>query len=174
MLDIRRVAIIGSGGAGKTTLARELGAKTGIPVIHLDRLYWSAGWVPTPREGWLERQREVLAQEGWIIDGNYGSTMALRLAAANTIIFLDTPRLRCLWRVLKRRLTYANRTCPDMGEGNPERLTGEFLRFVWNYPKQRPAILQRLAQLEDKRVVHLRGDRAVAQFLAAVRRPNPS
>lgn len=77
---MKRVAIIGSGGAGKTTLARALGAQTGIPVVHLDRLYWSAGWVPTPRETWLERQRAVLEQERWIIDGNYGPTLELPLS----------------------------------------------------------------------------------------------
>ncbi len=120
-LDIKRVAIIGPGGAGKTTLARKLGARTGLPVIHLDRLYWSKGWVPTPRETWLEHQREVLAQERWIIDGNYGSTMALLLAAADTVIFLDTPRLRCLWRVLERVLSYRPGTRPDMAEGCHER-----------------------------------------------------
>lgn len=166
---IKRVAIIGSGGAGKTTLARALGAKTGIPVVHLDRLYWRAGWVPTPHETWLERQRAVLEQECWIIDGNYGSTLALRLGAADTVIFLDTPRLRCLWRVFKRRLTYANQTRPDMSEGNPERLTGEFLRYVWSYPRtRRPAILQKLAGLRNTRVVQLRSDANIARFLKAL------
>lgn len=166
---MRRVAIIGSGGAGKTTLARELGRRTGLPVVHLDGLYWRAGWVPTPREAWLERQRAVLAQECWIVDGNYGATMDLRLGAADTVIFLDTPRLTCLWRAFKRRVSYWGRTRPDMAEGCPERLTGEFLRYIWDYPRtQRAAILRKLAQLENKRVVHLRGDRAVAQFLEAV------
>jgi adenylate kinase family enzyme len=121
--------------------------RTGIPVIHLDRLYWRAGWVPTPRETWLERQREVLAQEGWIIDGNYGSTMELRPVAADTVIFLDTPRLRCLWRVLKRVASYRSGTRPDMAEGCHERFDLEFLRWVWRHPvEQRPKILELLAR----------------------------
>lgn len=166
---MKRVAIIGSSGAGKTTLARTLGAKTGIPVVHLDRLYWSAGWVPTPHETWLERQRAALEQESWIINGNYGSTLDLRLEAADTVIFLDMPRRRCLWRVFKRRLAYANRTRPDMSEGNPERLTGEFLRYIWSYPRtRRPATLQKLVGLRDTRVVHLRSDADVARFLGAL------
>lgn len=166
---MKRVAIIGSGGVGKTTLARTLGAKTEIPVVHLDRLYWSAGWVPTPRETWLERQRAALEQESWIIDGNYGSTLDLRLEAADTVIFLDMPRRRCLWRVFKRRLAYANRTRPDMSEGNPERLMGEFLRYIWSYPRtRRPAILQKLVGLRDTRVVHLRSDADVVRFLGAL------
>lgn len=165
---MKRVAIIGSGGAGKSTLARELGLKTGLPVVHLDRLYWQAGWVPTPKNVWLERQHELLAQERWIIDGNYGSTMDLRLAVADTVIFLDTPRLRCLWRVFKRRLSFHNRTRPDMSAGNPERLTGEFLHFVWSYPSiHRPVVLKKLLGLKDKQVVHLRNNCDVATFLEA-------
>lgn len=164
---MKRVAIIGSGGAGKTTLARELSKPTGLPVIHLDRLYWNAGWVETSRDEWLERQNSFLAQEHWIVDGNYGSTMDLRLEAADTVIFLDLPRLRCLWRVFKRRLEYHDRSRPDMTEGCPERLTGEFLRFVWGYPKtRRPVILEKLGGLEGKQIIRLRSVREVETFLA--------
>ena len=164
---MKRVAIIGSGGAGKTTLARALGERTGLPVIHLDRLYWNTGWVETPHDEWLKRQNSLLAQERWIVDGNYGSTMDVRLAAADTVIFLDLPRLRCLWRVFKRRLRYHNRSRPDMNEDCPERLTWEFLRFVWTYPKtRRPVILEKLGRLGDKRVIRLWSVLEVEAFLA--------
>lgn len=171
---MKRVAIIGSGGAGKTTLARALREQTGLPVVHLDRLYWNAGWVETPRDEWLARQNEFLAQECWIVDGNYGSTMDVRLAAADTVIFLDTPRLRCLWRVFKRRLKYHNRSRPDMTEGCPERLTWEFVRFVWTYPEtRRPVILEKLGRLGDKQIVRLRNAGELKDFLAHLNaRPN--
>lgn len=163
---MKRVAIIGSGGAGKSTLARALSERTGLPVVHLDRLYWRPGWVATPHEAWAEQQRDLLTQEAWIIDGNYGSTLDGRLRAADTVVFLDTPRLVCLWRALKRRLRYTGRSRPDMREGCPERLTGEFLRWIWEYPKrQRPNILQKLARLEHKQVVRLRSRREVEAFL---------
>lgn len=163
---MRRIAIIGSGGAGKTTLARALSERTGLPVVHLDRLYWNAGWVATPQDVWLREQQKLLAQEAWIIDGNYGSTMAVRLSAADTVVFLDTPRLRCLWRVVKRRWQYHRRSRPDMNRGCEERLTGEFLRWIWDYPKrQRPKILQKLSGLENKQVVRLRTRRDVNTFL---------
>lgn len=163
---MKRVAIIGSGGAGKSTLARALSERTGLPVVHLDRLYWRPGWVATPHEAWAEQQRDLLTQEAWIIDGNYGSTLDGRLRAADTVVFLDTPRLVCLWRALKRRLRYTGRSRPDMREGCPERLTGEFLRWIWEYPKrQRPNILQKLARLEHQQVVRLRSRREVEAFL---------
>ena len=169
---MKRVAVIGSGGAGKSTLTLKLSAKTGLPVVHLDRLYWREGWVPVSKEVWLELQYDLLTRERWIIDGNYGSTMDLRLAAADTVIFLDTPRLVCLWRVFKRWLhrhyQTHNRTRPDMTAGNPERLTGEFLRFVWSYPKQKPALPEKLGRLEYARVVHLRTNRDVRCFLKTI------
>jgi adenylate kinase family enzyme len=175
-LEIKRVAIVGSGGAGKSTLALALSETLDLPVIHLDKHYWQAGWVPTPKDAWLERQRQLVAQERWIIDGNYGSTMDLRLAAADTVIFLDTPRLRCVQRVLKRTLSYRPGTRPDMAAGCHERFDLEFLRWVWRYPaEQRPKILEMLARQRSKKtVIHLKSDREVAALLDAVRRSSPT
>jgi adenylate kinase family enzyme len=164
--SMKRIAIIGSGGAGKTTLALALERKTGIPALHLDRLYWKAGWVATAPEDWLKIQGNLLERPRWIIDGNYGSTLDMRLAAADTVVFLDMPRLLCLWRALKRGLRYAGRSRPDMTEGCPERVTGEFLRWIWRYPlERRPVILEKLAALKDKRVVRLRTRHDVGAFL---------
>lgn len=169
---MKRVAIIGSGGAGKTTMARALSEHTGLPVVHLDKLYWKPGWTPTPHDVWQQHHHQLLAQDSWIIDGNYGATMELRLSAADTVIFLDTPRLLCLWRVLKRSLErrFSSRQATDVPEGCPERLTHEFLRWIWNYPKsRRPALLQKLSSLKGKRVVRLRSRREVATFLRGCR-----
>lgn len=64
------------------------------------------------------------------MDGNYRDTMEMRLLAADAAVFLDAPRSLCLWRVFKRRLSYAGRTRPDMGEGCPERLSADFVRYI--------------------------------------------
>ncbi len=79
---MKRIAIIGPGGAGKSTLARQIGAKTGLPVIHLDAHYWHEGWVETPKEEWAQAVRELAEGEAWVMDGNYGGTMEIRLPAA--------------------------------------------------------------------------------------------
>ncbi len=71
---VKRVAVVGSGGAGKSTLARELGQRTGIPVIHLDEHFWKPGWVATAAEEWRAVQNDLLAADCWIVDGNYGGT----------------------------------------------------------------------------------------------------
>jgi adenylate kinase family enzyme len=167
---MERVLIIGSGGAGKSTLARRLGAATGLPVIHLDAYYWQPGWVEAPGEQWRERAARLAARRRWIMDGNYGGTLGLRLEACDTVIFLDTPRLVCLGRVLVRRLRYHKRTRPDMADQCPERLTRAFVRWIWTYPgRRRPGILRRLSAVEErKRVMILRSSREVEAFLASL------
>src|SRR5687767_8178275 len=86
-----RVMIVGNGGAGKSTLARALGERTGLPVVHLDALYWQPGWVEPPREEWRATQRQQLAGSDWIADGNYGGTMEERLRLADAVVLLDHP-----------------------------------------------------------------------------------
>ena len=87
-----RVLVVGSGGAGKSTFARELGARRGLPVVHLDRLYRRPPWTETPPDEWQEVVQSVVADERWVIDGNYSGTLELRLGAADTAILLDVPR----------------------------------------------------------------------------------
>lgn len=142
---MKKIVLIGSGGAGKSTLAKQLGEKLNIEVTHLDARFWQSGWVATPKDEWTKIQKEIVSKDKWIVDGNFGGTMDLRLENADTIIFLDFPRFLCLSRVIKRRIIYHNRTRPDMGENCPEKLDFEFLKWIWNYPKQkRPAIIEKL------------------------------
>ncbi len=167
----RRIMIIGSGGAGKSTLARQLGERLGLPVIHLDREHWQPGWVEPPRAEWEARVAELVAGERWIIDGNYGGTVGLRLAAADTVIFLDFPRVLCVWRVVQRFLAYRGRSRPDMTPGCPEQLDAEFLRWIWHvFPrKTRPTILNLLTEHGAGKSIHiLRTPRQVAALLASM------
>lgn len=169
---MRRILVIGSGGSGKSTLAKALGAKLELPVIHLDAHFWHPGWISTPSEEWRAHVADLLTGDAWIIDGNYGNTLDQRLAACDTVIFLDLPRIVCLWRVIKRALKYRGRSRPDMSPGCPERLSWEFVGWVWSYPsRRRPDIVRRLAALPSRtRVVHVRSTRGVAALLAPLAR----
>ena len=93
-----RVLVDGMMGSGKSTFARALAARTGLPVIHLDVHYWKPGWVRPSDDEWRYRQRALLAGEAWIIDGNYNETLALRLERAETVVFLDTSWWLCASR----------------------------------------------------------------------------
>ncbi len=164
---MRRIMIIGCGGAGKSTLARHLGRMLDLPVIHLDREHWQAGWREPPRAWWAGRVRELVNRPTWIIDGNYGGTNDERLTAADTVIFLDFPRWLCLWRVVKRRIQYHRRTRPDMAAGCPEQLDWAFLRWIWTYrAHQRPDILRKLeAHRRHKRIIVLSNPAQARRFL---------
>lgn len=159
--------IIGSGGAGKSTLARQLGEILELPVIHLDAEYWNAGWQPTAKDKWQEIIQRLIQQDAWIMDGNYGGTIDLRLPVADTVIFLDLPRSLCLWRVVKRRWQYAGTTRPDVAAGCPEQLNWEFLNWIWTYPtRRRGSILAKLNQLEsNQQVLIFRSPSQVRQFV---------
>lgn len=122
---MQRVAIIGSCGAGKSTLARSLGEKLSLPIIHLDSYYWRSQWQEIDSAKWLEIQQELVKGDRWIIDGNYASTLDMRLAAADTVIWLDFSRYLCLWRVFQRYLQYAGKVRPDMATECPEKLNWE-------------------------------------------------
>jgi adenylate kinase family enzyme len=163
----QRIAIIGPSGSGKSTLARHLGKRLDLPVIHLDAHFWSAGWVESDKSQWRATVGTLAAAEHWIIDGNYSSTMDLRLPRAETIIFLDYPRWLCLLRVLRRWLTYYGDSRPDLPPGCPEKVDVDFLRWIWDYPRRsRPNTLALLQRLEgEKQIIRLQSPRAMRLFL---------
>lgn len=130
---MRRVLLIGPCGSGKSTLARELAPRMGLPLVHMDQLGWQAGWVETERDQLHARVAEVAAQDAWLIEGNYGSTLAPRLARADTVIYLDFPIRLCLWRLIRRIVTHRGRSRPDMPEGCPERFDAAFFWYVMNW-----------------------------------------
>lgn len=176
---MRKVLLIGPGGAGKSTLATRLGERLGLPVFHLDALYWRPGWKEPTRGEWRATLAPLLAQEAWIMDGNFGGTLDQRLAAADTAILLDLPPLLCAWRVLRRRWRYRGRHRPDMHPGCPEKLDLDFLWWVLTYRvRKRPAVLAKLrawaADAPGHRVMALRSDREVSEFLDGLQKSQAS
>ena len=163
---MQRVLIIGCGGSGKSTLARQLGEKTGLPVVHLDKLFWHPGWVESAKEEIDEKIQQVLEEPRWIMDGNYNRTLPNRLEYCDTVIYLDFSRWACLMGVMKRILTTYGKVRPDMGEGCPERFDLEFLKWVWNFNKEKRQVYYAMLSEQQGKEIHiLRSRREVNVFL---------
>ena len=131
----KRILLIGCPGSGKSTLAKKLGQKTGLPVIHLDTIYWLPHWERRPTEEFESILKEELEKETWIIDGNYNRTLDLRISYCDLIIYLDIPRRVCLWSVIKRRIQYANKTREDMQKECNEVIDYSFISYVYRFNK---------------------------------------
>ena len=166
---MKRIVVIGSGGSGKSTFSRDLGEKTGIPVVHLDRLFWLAGWEKRPRDEWLSMLSRELEMDRWIMDGNFGSTREMRIRHADTVIFLDLPRYVCMCRILKRTLMYRRGQRPDMADGCDERFDPEFILWVWNFPNRgRKDLIDELGAFPEKNIITLKSRAEVDRFLREV------
>lgn len=166
---MRRILIVGNSGGGKSTLARRLGEKLGLPVIHLDVLFWRPGWVEADEDVFRADILTALQAPAWVCDGNFGGSWDIRMPLADTVVWIRQPRLVCLARAIWRVAAYrGQRTRPDMAEGCDEKLDLKFYRFIWTYDaKVAPGLEAALAEFgSHARVVRLRGDREIADFLA--------
>ena len=124
---MRRVVILGPGGAGKSVFAARLAERTGLPLVELDSLFWDDGLVPTPPDRWASIQESLVSKPAWILDGDLGpyDVIKPRLSAADTIVVLDFSRWRCAWRALRR---------------SRERL--DFWRWLWTWRRDyRPQLM---------------------------------
>ncbi len=163
-----RVLVIGPCGAGKSTLAFRLATKLGLPLYHMDKLNWLPGWVDGGNDRVRAKLSEIVANDRWLIEGNYGSTLPMRLARADTIVFLDFPIPLCLWRIIKRVIVHRGRTRADMTDECPERFDPAFLWYVatWRLGPG-PRTQAKLRGHEDK-VVRLTTPKALAEWLESV------
>lgn len=165
----QRILVIGCSGSGKSTLSQQLSRRLELPYVSCDRdIFWLPGWKARQRAEVLERMQFFVSEERWIIDGNSPSTLPIRLARTDMIIWLRPSRLVCLWSVISRWVRFRGKTRPEMAEGCPEKIDAKFLRYVWNFEKTEvPEILGHVnAAREDMPVFEMttrqQGERLLA------------
>jgi adenylate kinase family enzyme len=165
---LRRILVVGCPGAGKSTFARRLGERLHLPVIHLDLHYWRSGWQMPDPETWRQQVVSLVAAPAWIMDGNYADTFDVRMPRADSLIWLDYPRRKCFYRVLRRLAKDHGRSRPDLPDGCPEQFDAHFLRFVWDFPaRHRPKIPAGIERYgAHLRISRFSDDREADDFLA--------
>jgi adenylate kinase family enzyme len=166
---MRRVLVIGSPGAGKTTLAARLAARFSLPVHYLDLHHWMPGWRYRDAADARERMRALAATPAWVMDGNFAETFDLRMPRADSLIWLDYPRATCIRRILRRTVRDYGKQKPDLPEGCPEAFDLAVLRFAWRFPAEsRPQIFAAIARHGGHlNIVTLNNDRDVMAFSRA-------
>lgn len=147
---MKKVIIIGCPGSGKSTFGRKLAEKTGLPLYHLDMLYWNSDKTRVTREVLISRLRKVMQNSAWIIDGNYAATMEMRMQACDTVFFLDYPKEICIEGALARR----GKVRSDMPWVEGDKVDEELISFISNFEVEgRPQVIELLTRYADKNIV---------------------
>lgn len=167
---MERILIIGCGGSGKSTLARMLGKKTGLPVVHLDQIFWSPGdWKHLDRPEFDRLLQLELEKPRWILDGNYNRTLDMRLEKCDTVIYLDYNRFVCIFGWIKRVISNWGKAREDMASGCNEWLDPEFLRWIWNFNKtNRKRYHAMLAEQSGKTIYIFKNRRQLNDFMKSI------
>lgn len=173
---MRRVTVVGTTGSGKTTLARALAERLGVPHVELDALHWGPNWTAVPKEELRARVSAALAGDGWVVDGNYRSVRDIVWARADTLVWLDYPLPLVMTRLARRTFGRAFRR-ERLWNDNRENLVTHFTRrdslFLWavqTHPKHRREYPIELARPEHRHlaIVRLRSPGEAQQWLASV------
>jgi adenylate kinase family enzyme len=175
--NLKRIAVTGPAGAGKSQLAHELGAALAIRVLHLDTMFWKPGWVPTPDDEFEAMQRRELAADSWVVDAQFHDVLPDWFQTADAIVFIDASLLRCFWRVAHRRLNGGSVGTPaGTRPGALHRAIMKFARNQWRYRRRvRGELLAELARERDgRRVIVVRRDSDAAAFLRSLDSPTPA
>lgn len=165
---MKRVMIVGQPGAGKSTLARALGERTGLPVYHIDKIHWKPGWNERPRDEKTQMCSDIHAKDQWIFEGGHSVTWKERLARCDTLIWIDLEMWRRMFRVTRRSLRDWGKVRPDMQADCPEQFSLEFYQFIWRTNKSARAKLSHLFNTapRDKTRIYLGSDEDTRSFLS--------
>ena len=164
---MNKIIVIGISGAGKSTFALELAKKTAIPLYHLDLIHWQPGWIPLEKSKWRATQQNIIQQDRWIIDGNYGGTLELRMQNADTIFVFDFHSLIALWGALRRTWTYRGKTRPDLNPLCSEKFDLSFYKYILEFNRKHRTIIDQALEKysKNKNVIHFKNRKEVENYL---------
>lgn len=163
---MKRILILGCAGCGKSTLAKKLGKMYDLEVLHLDTIYWKAGWIEEDPKVFKKLQEEFLPKPSWVIDGNYRETLDLRLNYCDTVIYLDYRRSVAIRGIFKRYFQYKNKERDSIANGCPEKIDRSFFMWVWHFNKKaKPLIMEKINKCENVDVYVFKNRRSLNKFI---------
>ena len=163
---MERVLIIGSNGAGKSTFSFRLAEKTGLPLVHIDQIYWRDAWDVRPEAEFDRRVQTETQNPRWIIEGNNLHSLPRRLAWADTVFWFEFPPPLCVLNIFRREWAYRGRVRPDMPDQCVSRCDMKFLRMVWDFNRRNHRkIAAMLPNAENIRVIRFTNYRQVEGYL---------
>ena len=168
---VGRIAIMGGGGAGKSTLARRVGEALGLPVVHLDRVVFGPGWTRLPVALARERLKPMLASGRWVVEGSYGELADLILPNADLVIWIDQPALLRLWRSWRKTRIHRGRPRADRPDGCAEGFSLHYAANILTFGGWSAGLQSSLTRASGRAPLRLRGDAAVARFAEGLQRP---
>lgn len=178
MNSIKRIAIIGNAGSGKSVLAQKLHTRTKLPLYHLDKYFWQPGWQHPNLEEYKKIHDALCDKEAWIIEGMNFRCLEYRLQRAELIIFLDIPRYICIWQVIKRTWKYYGKETPSSAPGCAERFNWKFVKFlvwIWNFPNylaDRKALELLKKYADQKKIYRLKSKKEIDEFVYIIKSVN--
>ena len=159
---MNKVIVIGCPGSGKSTFSRALSKKMNIPLYYLDMMFWNEDKTSVDRNVLIERLKGVFKKDSWIIDGNYGSTMELRIKECDTVVFLDYPIDVCIDGIKQRQ----GKPREDMPWIATEEDDSEFIEFIKNYNSQsRPKVMELINKYSNKNIIIFENRAQADEFL---------
>lgn len=161
---VKKVAVIGICASGKSVFGRELAERAGLPLFHMDNLYWRGKWEAVPEREYLEKEKELIKKDEWIIEGYVDEKESERLKVADLVLYLDYSGIRVFWRTIRRWWKHRHVARPELHEQAVDSIS---LRDLWValFRRERPGIEAALREVDQSKVVRFRSPQELQKFI---------
>ena len=153
-------------GSGKSTVSRIIAEKTGLPLFHMDGLFWKGNWEAIPEDIYVESHKKLIEKDNWIIEGYIDDKMANRFERADLVLYLDYSRLLCFWRVILRWIQHRKESRPELPK---EALETFSCNLLWTVLKrgERGCIESALNMVKPEYIVRVHSPKELDRFIGS-------